>query len=217
MALVLLIAGLAAFIVYDGLHDLGEKADAALVIHPPDNLGGLKNASEHAGLERAIQLYRAKDVAFILVAGSTTGFNDEPEVMADYLKSKGIPADAVIEDHHGRDLQRMTEEAAEIMKERGAQSVILVADYYNITPAKLALVHQNVVQIGKAHQGTLRWEDAVAIGGGVVDLCKFVGTAYFLPAAEKAKAEAKVGIAKATADAEQAKKDMDKKLDTMAK
>lgn len=217
MAVVLLVLCLAAWIIYDGLHDLGAKADVALVIDQSASAKGPFGAVVHEGLDRAIQFYRDNYIALIIVAGSPFSAADDSDAMAKYLESKGIPANAIVKDHQGRDLQRMAHEAAEIMKVHDAQSVFIFADYYEITPVKLALVHENVVQIGKIHGGTLQKEDVEMIGREIVNLGEFVGTVYLIPAAEKAKQEAQAGLEKATMEAQQAKASVDKKLDSMSK
>ena len=217
MAVVFIFACLTAWIIFDGLHDQGEKADAALVMYPPPNQTGLKDASERDGLDRAVKLFKDGDISFIIVASSTSGSGDETDAMAQYLESKGISSDVIVENHQWRELEPMGREVADILKARDSQSIIIVAPYYEIDPIKIALIHENLRQIGKAHVGTLRKEDLIDIGRGVVELCQFVGTFYVLPAAEKAKEETQAGLAKATVEAQQARDNMDKKLNSMSK
>ena len=103
------------------------------------------------------------------------------------------------------------------MKSHRFQSVMVVTDYYHMTRTKLALLHEGITEIGKAHVGKLRKEDAWKIGREVVALYDYIGKIYLLPAAKKVKKEALVGVDKAKADAEKTKEKVDKSLDSMAK
>jgi vancomycin permeability regulator SanA len=204
----------ATWIVFDGLTDSGDKADVALVTGHAKAVQGTSDPR----LDLAVKLYNAGEFSFIIVSGSTaSGAYDEPAAMAQYLESQGIPSSAIIEGHGGESTQETARDVAEIMKSRQFQSVMIVTDYYHVTRVKLALVHEGVSQIGKAHVGKLRKEDAFKIGREVVALYDYVGKIYLLPAAEKAKEEAQVGMDKAKVDGEQAQKKVDKSLDNMAK
>jgi hypothetical protein len=74
-----------------------------------------------------------------------------------------------------------------------------------------------VAETEKAHVGKFQKEDAWNIGREVVALYDYVGTVYLLPAALKAKDEAKVGLENASADAEKAKAKMGKSLNNLDK
>jgi DUF218 domain len=217
MAVVLLFLCLTAWIVFDGLHDQGDRANAALVMGYPDLLPGAPTELVHDGLDRAIKFYNDKDVDFIIVTGSTTSSLGEPDAMAKYLEDKGISSEAIVKVKPEGSLLSMGQQVADILKSHQADSVIIVADYYNIAPTKLALVHEKLTQIGKAHVGTLQAQDGVAIGRAAYDLCEYISKYYVLPVAEKAKEEAESGMQKATVDAQEAKSSVDKKLDSMSK
>jgi vancomycin permeability regulator SanA len=217
----LIVAGLVIFlltavwIVFDGLNDLGEKSDVALVTGRSEAREG---AAEQPRLDRAIKLYNAGEFPFIIVSGATSRSTyDEPAAMAKYLESHGIPSNAIIENHRAESTQDTARHVAEIMKSHEFESIMVVSDYYDITGTKLALTHEGVAEIQKAHVGKLQKEDAWKIGREVVSLYNYIGRVFLLPAAEKVKEEAKVGADKAKADAEQAKKKVDKSLDSMAK
>ena len=216
----------AVWIVFDGLNDLGEKADVALVIGHSELSEG--NA-EQPRLDRVIKLYNEGEFPFIIVSGSTrrstitinnrSGIftDDRPAEMAKYLESHGVPSNAIIEGRQGQNTQETARDVAGIMKSHQFQSVMIVTDYYHMTRTKLALHHEGVAEIQKAHVGKLQKEDALKIGREVVALYDYVGKVYLLPAAEKVKEEAKVGMDKAKVDAEQAKKKVDKSFDGLSK
>jgi vancomycin permeability regulator SanA len=204
----------AAWIVFDGLNDLGEKADVALVTGQAES----SQAESEARLDRVVQLYNQGEFPAIIVAGSSRGdASDEPRAMTQYLERHGISSSAIIEGRgtgHTLDAARAV---AGIMKSHQFESVMLVTDYYHMTRTKVELNHEGIAQIQKAHVGKLQPNDAVPIGREVVALYAFLGETYLLPAAEKVKEEAQVGADKAKADAEKAKQKVDKSLDSLPK
>ena len=226
-AAIFLFLCLAALIVFDGLNDEGQKADCALVTAQAGAPQG------NSGLDRVVKLYNDGEFPFIIVSGSmvhvTTevsagtlsltarSTDDEAADMAKYLETHGVPANAIIEAPRSETTQGMARAVAKLMKSRMFQSVMIVTDYYHMTRLKLVLNHEGVADIEKSHVGTLRKEDALKIGREVVALCNYVGHVYLLPAAEKAKEEAQVGLDKASVDAQQAKDKVNKSLDDMAK
>ena len=214
-AALLVFIGTAAWIVFDGLTDLGEKADVALVTGHADSSQG---KAEEPRLDRVIKLYNDGEFPFIIVSASRdSGANNESEAMAKYLESHGIASNVIIVAHPGENTPETARDVAEIMKSHEFKSVMIVTDYYHVTRVKLALSHEGITDIQKAHVGKLDKEDAWKIGREVIALYDYVGRVYLLPAAEKAKEEAQVGMDKAKADAEKAKEKVDKSLDNMAK
>lgn len=218
IVLVLLFLCLAAWIVFDGLRDSGEKADVALVTGHLEAPVGMHETVAHADLDRAIKLYNDSDTSYIIVSGSTSHTNyDDLDVRIKYLESHGVPSDVIVEDHHGQNMGEMARDVATILKSHQATSVMIVTDYYHVTGTKIALAHEGIRQVGNAHVGQFQKEDAVKIGRETVALCEYVGKVYLLPAAEKAKEEAQIGMDKAKVEAEKAKEKVDKSLDSMAK
>jgi uncharacterized SAM-binding protein YcdF (DUF218 family) len=214
-AAIFLFLCVAAAIVFDGLNDAGQKADCALVT------GHIESSAGHAAqpsLDYAAKLYNDRVFPVIIVAVTwKPGTNDEEEAMSKYLESHGVPADAIILVRRSETTPELTHNVAEMMKARMFQSVMIVTDYYRVSRVKLALSHEGVGDIEKAHVGKLEKEDVLKIGREVVALCDYVGHIYLLPAAEKAREEAKVGMDKASVEAEKAKEKVDKSLDNLAK
>jgi hypothetical protein len=205
----------AVWICFDGLTDLGEKADAALVA---DHAEAVQGASDPL-LDRVVQLYNAGEFPYVIIAGTKwqeIGGKNAVTV-AEYLQAHGLPPSAIIANNVGENAQETAHLVAEIMKSHGFQSVMVVSDYYRITRIKLALTHEGVAGIEKAHVGKLQKEDALKIGREDVALYEYVGKVYLLPAAEKIRKDAQVGMGKASADAETAKEKVDKGLDNLAK
>jgi hypothetical protein len=196
------------------LNDLGEKADIALVMGTPESN---QTASDQPLMDLVVKLFNAGDFPTIIVSGSKLrdGAN-EPQAMANYLETKGIPESAILMDE-AETTAEATKKAAKMMKEHDANSVMVITDYYHVTLMKLGLIHDGVTSLQKAHIGKLSQDDAVDIGREIVAIYDYVGHAYLLPAAEKIKDEAKVGADKASVDAEEAKKKMDNSLNSFSK
>jgi uncharacterized SAM-binding protein YcdF (DUF218 family) len=214
-AAIFLFLCIAAVIVFDGLNDQGQKADCALVTGQLESPWG--KAAQPA-LDRTVKLYNDGEFPVIIVAATRIdGAVNEPDAMAKYLESHGVPANAIFVLHHGGTTAETAQAVATLMKSRMFQSVMIVTDYYSMTRIKLALTHEGVEDVEKAHVGMLQKEDALKIGEAVASLCDYVGHVYLLPAAEKAKEEAQVGLDKASVDAQQAKDKVNKSLDNMAK
>jgi hypothetical protein len=204
----------AVLVVMDGLNDHGTKADIALVLSQPDG--------PHAGadplLNYVVKLYHEGDFPAIIVFGSAGGgVPDEPALMARYLESHGIAASAIIENHGNENTPGVARRVAEIMRENHAQSVMIIADYFRMTRMKLVLNQNEITDVDKAHVGKFQKEDVPGIAREVVALYDYVGTTFLLPAAEKVKSEAQVGLDNVRADAEKAKVKVDKSVDSLPK
>jgi vancomycin permeability regulator SanA len=204
----------ALWIVFDGLTDLGEKADVALVLARPEMSQGATDPL----LDRAVQIYTDGEFPLMIVsAANATGGPEATTGIVKYLESHGVPASAIIEDHGQGDLPGTALNVVEIMKSRRFHSVMVVSDYYYVTRMKLMLYHDGVTEIEKAHVGKLQKADATMIGSEMVAIYQYIYRIYLLPAAEKIKEEAQVGLGKAKDDATKAKEKMDKGLDGLSK
>jgi vancomycin permeability regulator SanA len=203
-----------ALVVVDGLADRGEKADVALVL---GHSGGLTAGADPL-LDRVVKLYNEGDFSNIIVSASSSNpSNDQPALMAKYLESHGIGSSMIIQNHWEENSPAMARRIAEIMKEHQFRSILIIADYYRMTRMKLVLSHNNILDVGKAHAGQLRKEDAIDIGREVVALYEYVGTTIIFPVAEKVKGEVEVGLDKVKADTDTATNKVKKSVDSLAK
>jgi vancomycin permeability regulator SanA len=196
---VLVFVGTAVWIVFDGLNDHGDKADAAVVPGNAILRDGMPAPILRGRLDRAIELYQKGDFPLIIVSGATKlGGYDEPAAMSNYLVEHQVPVTAVVQDKGGVDTFATGADVARIMHTHRLHSVMVVTDYYHITRMKLALEHAGVKDIDQTHSGVVTADDALRLTREVVALYYYIGKFYFIPAADKASAEAEV-------DAEQLK------------
>jgi len=212
-AAIFVFIGLAVWIVFDGSKDQGANADVALVVVDADPA---QDKSASAVLDRAIDLYHANNVSALIVSEASPDRPGgvQPGAVA-YLENHGIPEAGIIENSYPT--QDTGHDVVEIMKAHEFHSVIIVSDYYRISRLKLEILHAGMSQIGKAPVGKFQKEDAIKIALEDIAIYEYVGKVYLLPAAEKAKEEAQVGMDKASVDAEKAKEKVNKSLDNMAK
>ena len=207
----LVFVGTSIWIVYDGLYDQGEHADAAVVPGSAVRHDGAPAPVLRARLDRAIELYRLGKFPLIIVSGANhLGDYNESASMKDYLQAHQVPAGAIVQDQEGANTADTAQDLARIMKERNLHTVMIVTHYYHITRMKLALKHAGIKEIEQAHVGVVQKDDVFNLGREVIAIYYYLARFYVIPAAEKAKEEAKV-------EAGKAKETVDKKLDSLSK
>jgi uncharacterized SAM-binding protein YcdF (DUF218 family) len=205
----------AAAMIFDGLNDQGAKAEAALVV---DAVVAAKGPN--AVLDRVVEMHRSGEVNSVVVISSKwlgEGQENGAEGIAKYLEAHGIPSGDIIPSNYGGSLQETAHSAAAIVRTRNLESVMIVADYYDITRFKIALAHEGVKNVQTVHVGTVNKNDAEKIITSLVALYQYVGKVYLLPEAEEVKKEAETGLDKAKIEADHAKEKVDKGLDNLPK
>ena len=187
----------AVWVVYDGLNDSGDKADCAVVLGAAVRSDGQPSPVLRQRLDRAIEVYRAGRVPVIIVSGADQvegeGFS-ESRAMGQYLEAHGVPGLAVIEDHHGVNTDATARDVAEVMRQHGFRSVMVVTSYYHITRTKMALKREGVHAIAQVHAGVVNKEDAFNIAREVIDIYYHLFKFYLGPAAQKAAVAAKAAV-----------------------
>ena len=201
-----------ALIIFDGLNDVGDSADVALVVGRDD--GG----SNDEQLERVAKLYKNGEFRQVIVstASSYPSF-DSQAGMTKYLEEHHVPSSAIIEDSGAADSAEMAHDVSELMKAHEFSSVMIVSDYYRMSRIKFALLHAGVSNIAKTHAGSAQLDDAWPIAREVGALYAYFYHTFILPTAEKVKQEAATEADKASAEAQKAKQSVDKNLDSLPK
>lgn len=138
-ALAIAIVLIAAGIGVSGLSARAGNADAALVFGNTVERSGQPSRRLAARLDVARRLFEAKRVRLILVSGGfgKEGF-DEAKVMGSYLRTRGVPDSALIEDGNGSNTIATCVNARRLLAARQASSVDLVTQYFHIPRARLA-------------------------------------------------------------------------------
>jgi vancomycin permeability regulator SanA len=173
LASLLLISGSllsgAALIVADGLRDDIHPADVAIVLGNTVESDGRPSARLQARLDRAVGLYRGGLFRHVIVSGGVgvEGFN-EAEVMKRYLVGQGVPEGRIIADGEGATTSLTARNAAQVMKERGWQSALVISQYFHVPRARLAVESYGVRPVYSAHAEYFELRDVYSIAREVV-------------------------------------------------
>ncbi len=137
-----------SYLIVDGLHDKLGPADAILVLGSKVKPDGTLSNRLKARLDRGYELYRDGLSRIIIVSGGTSKESySEAKVMADYLKTRGVPSADILLDEDGKN----TWQSALSFKLTGFRSVILVSQYFHLTRAKLAFKKVGIGTVYSAH------------------------------------------------------------------
>lgn len=139
--LLLLVLAHIGWIAIDGLTaNPSSPADAAVVLGNAVNADGTLAPRTEARCRRALELYQAGLVKFIVTSGGYDAGvkRDEGTTMRDFLVSQGVPPDAVIADSKGLDTQATARNTAALATAHGWKSVIVVSQWYHLTRCRLA-------------------------------------------------------------------------------
>jgi vancomycin permeability regulator SanA len=187
VALLLIAVGLpAVWVVCDGLRDAYNHADAAFVPGYAESRDGVLAPGLIARLDRAAELYDQGVFPAIVVSGATPlNEKDESNAMAQYLEAHQVPAGVITEDHRGEKAGDSMENLANIMKNQGFHSVLIIADYYRLTRMKVALRQEGISEFQQAHVGQWKKEDATKVLNEVAIMYDSESRRYLLPVVEK--------------------------------
>lgn len=125
----LVVAGVALRILITAGQDQREPADAIVVLGAAQ-YDGDPSAIFEARLQHALELYQAGVAPYIVtVGGNQQGdAHTEAESGKDWLVAQGVPADAVIAVGEGNDTLVSLRAGAEVLKQHGWDSIVLVTD-----------------------------------------------------------------------------------------
>jgi hypothetical protein len=199
-------------IVLDGLNDVGDSADVALVVDHEDG------STDSAALERAAKLYKDGEFHQIIVSSANEYPSFEAKAAATkFLEEHHVPSSAILEGGGAADTAEMAHDVSELMKDRNLTSVMIISDYYRMTRIKLALLHAGVGGIAKSHVGEAGIGDAWPVAREVGALYSYFFHTFIAPTAEKVKQEATTEADKASKEAQKARDSVNNQLDKLPK
>ena len=119
-------------IVVVGSRDSGTRADA-IVVMGAAQYDGRPSAQLAARLDHAISLWNDERAPTIAVTGGKLEGDrfTEAEASRNYLIEAGIPPDVIVEENQGTATWDSVQEISRVLKDIGAQSVIVVTDPYH--------------------------------------------------------------------------------------
>jgi uncharacterized SAM-binding protein YcdF (DUF218 family) len=88
--------------------------------------------------------------------------------MKRYLISQGVPEDRIIADGEGATTSLTARNAAQLMKERGWQSALVISQYFHISRTRLAVERYGVRPVYSAHAEYFELRDVYSIAREVI-------------------------------------------------
>lgn len=154
--MVLIAAGVyltaAVVLMLFGLQEDARPADVGVVFGNKVEPWGEPSPSLASRLDKAVDLYHRGYYPSIIVSG---GFGkegwDEAQVMADYLAARGVPRSAILLDHEGNNTYLTALHTAQIARDKGFQSFVLVSHFYHLPRARLAFARFQMASTTIAH------------------------------------------------------------------
>jgi len=159
----------ALLIVADGLRDDIHPVDVAIVLGNTVESDGRPSDRLRARLDKAVELYRDGLFQHVIVSGGVgvEGFN-EAEVMKRYLIGQGVPEGCIIADGEGATTALTARKAAQVMKEQGWQSALVISQYFHISRTRLAVESYGVRPVYGAHADYFELRDVYSIAREVI-------------------------------------------------
>lgn len=135
-----------------GLKEDAQPADVGVVFGNKVEPWGEPSPSLASRLDKAVDLYHRGFYPAVIVSG---GFGkegwDEAQVMADYLAARGVPLSSILIDHEGNNTYLTALHTAQIAREKGYRSFLLVSHFYHLPRARLSFARLNLVPVTIAH------------------------------------------------------------------
>ena len=129
--------------------DEARQADVILILGAAEYRGRPSPVLK-ARLDHGLELYRRNLAPRILTTGGAGGdpIFTEAAVARDYLRQRGVPAEAIIVEAEGESTLESAVAAAEIMRRMGLKSCVVVSDGYHIFRAKKILAARGLTVYG---------------------------------------------------------------------
>lgn len=124
-------------------------ADLALVLGTTVGPGNQPLPRLRVRLEAALALYRRGGCRTLMVSGGLEDDGrDEAAGMKQWLVEHGVPAAAIVEDHHGDNTRASARNARAWLDAHGQRSVVVVSQYFHLPRARLAIRQEGLVDAG---------------------------------------------------------------------
>jgi len=135
--------------------DEARRADVILILGAAE-YRGRPSPVLRARLEHGLALYRRNLAPRVLTTGGAGGdpVFTEAEVGRDFLRQRGVPAEAIIVEAEGESTLESAVAAAEIMRRMGLTSCVVVSDGYHIFRAKKILQARDLTVFGSPRPGS---------------------------------------------------------------
>lgn len=152
------------YILFDGIHDNGGKADCAVILGNKVNADGTLSERLEERLKCGLNLYNNKRVKRIIVSGGLgkEGFY-EGDKMKEYLINKGIPDSIITVDNNGNNTLKTVENTIKIKDSLKFESMIIVSQYFHLTRTKMLFRKLNFDKIESVSPNYFEFRDLYSI------------------------------------------------------
>ncbi|MGX9696822.1 YdcF family protein [Janthinobacterium lividum] len=151
-------------LVLAGLND--KLAPADVIVVPGNTIApdGTPSPRLQARLDVALKQFQEHRAPRILVSGATgkEGF-DEAASMARYLQSRGVPANAILEDNQGWTTDATARNAAAMMRQHGWRTAMVATQYFHVPRFRLALERSGIAVSGNVHAPYFELRDLYSV------------------------------------------------------
>lgn len=106
-----------------------------------------------ARLERALALWQERRAPLIVVSGGSKGDFNESEVMAQWLRARGVPSEAIIQESRSRSTRENATFSAPLMQTRGIRSALIVSQWFHLPRVRIALRDAGIETVNVPCQG----------------------------------------------------------------
>lgn len=152
------------YIIYDGLSDKKQTADAAIILGSKVNPDGTLSERLKARVNKGLELYNDKRVQTIIVSG---GFGREGhwegDKMKEYLVMNKVPANKIFVDNFGNDTEKTVINSIRILDSLNLTSAITVSQYFHQTRTKKLFRNKGFDNIESASPEFFEWWDLYSI------------------------------------------------------
>jgi vancomycin permeability regulator SanA len=148
------------YISYDGLTDDNTQSDVALVLGNKVNEDGTLSDRLIARCDKAIELFNAHKVKYIIVSGGIgkEGFSEGVK-MHDYILKNGVVDSLILTDSKGNTTEATVKNYVALNRYRKFSSVTVVSQFYHITRTKKMLSDAGVDNVYGASPNFFEWRD----------------------------------------------------------
>lgn len=165
------------YITVDGLWGYSGSADMAVVLGNRVDSDGSLSPVLRGRVDRALALYREGRVARIMVSGGMglqAGRYPEGLAMKQYLVTRGVPADRIVEDNHGENTYLTAKDLLPVADSLQVHSVIVVSSFYHITRTKYIIRRLGFRNVHGAASHAFFWNDLIGLPRDAVAFYKYL-------------------------------------------
>ena len=121
-----------------GRNDQARPVDA-IVVMGAAQYDGTPSPQLAARLDHVVELWPQGVAPLVVVTGGNQPGDrfTEAEASAAYLQDRGVPADAIVREDHGRTSYESLQGVARVLSERGLRSVLIVTDPFHSLRSRL--------------------------------------------------------------------------------